>query len=401
MAESCTAAFGRYLRTLRERRNLSLNDVMSLSRAFPEPVDKGYLSRCENGRSRVAFSKLIALSRIYEVPAEVLIERMELDMELDRVGGPTTEGLGFEELTESGVAAAYRGELWSSYAFMRDAMTRAGSDPVLPRYSNREEQQLRAIVNFTIPVARHGRDRLALYELEHVKSVNGMRDEHLVALLELLSQRHRALGDNDTAAGYVDQSVAYADAIGSDLCRAHAYGNKAVFAYHTGDLDTAIQLCQMTFSLFSKLDLHGDAARTLVNLAQVYFDQRRHRAAKRTLAAAERLGVEHSAQRSRMLMRILLGEIAAQEGDDQKAVHFWREAIRMAKTTNDHVARFKAEFQLYKHAVRSGDSNMAASLSRLLTRRSNWIPKNMEELDEFKALSGQSIRSWVSGSQPS
>ena len=96
MAESCTVAFGRYLRTLRERRNLSLNDVMSLSRAFPEPVDKGDLSRCENGRSRVAFSKLIALSRIYEVPAEVLVERMELDMELDRVGGPSTEGLGFE-----------------------------------------------------------------------------------------------------------------------------------------------------------------------------------------------------------------------------------------------------------------------------------------------------------------
>jgi tetratricopeptide (TPR) repeat protein len=401
MAESCTVAFGRYLRTLRERRKLSLDDVLSLSRAFPEPVGKGYLSRCENGHARVAFSKLIALSRIYEVPAEVLVERMELDMELDRVGGPSTEGLGFAELTERGVAASYRGEVWGAYAFMRDALTRSASDVVLTRYSCREEQQLRAIVNLTIATASHGRNRLALFELEHVKAANGMRGEHLVALLELLSQRHRALGNTHKASEFVDQSVAYADAIGSDLCRAHAYGNKAVFVYHKGELEAAIQLWQLAFSLFSKLNLHGEAARTLVNLAQAYFDQQRLRTAKRALAAAERLGLKHHAHRSRMLTRILLGEIALKEGREETAVGLWREAIRMAKATNDHVSRFKAEFQLYKHAVESGDSNTAASLSRLLTRRSNWIPRNVEELGEFKALSGQSIRDWVSGSQPS
>ena len=60
--------------------------------------NKAYLSRCENGRQRIAFSKLIALSRIYEVPPEVLVERMELDLELDRIGSPDTAGLNFVEL---------------------------------------------------------------------------------------------------------------------------------------------------------------------------------------------------------------------------------------------------------------------------------------------------------------
>ena len=86
MAETCDKAFGRYLRTLRERRGLTLDAVVSLSQTFPDIIHKGYLSRCENGFQKPAFSKIIALSRIYEVPADVLVERMELDMELDRVG---------------------------------------------------------------------------------------------------------------------------------------------------------------------------------------------------------------------------------------------------------------------------------------------------------------------------
>jgi transcriptional regulator with XRE-family HTH domain len=114
MAESSAVAFGRYLRTLRERRGHSLDDVESLSRAVPERIGKGYLSRCENGRQRLAFSKMITVCRVYDVPSEVLIERMELDLELDRVGGPETEGLEFEELTKRGKKAAARGAMWEA-----------------------------------------------------------------------------------------------------------------------------------------------------------------------------------------------------------------------------------------------------------------------------------------------
>ena len=116
MAESRNIAFGRYLRTLRERRNLSLQDVCSLSQAFAETLNKGYLSRCENGRQRLAFLKVTPLSRIYRVPADVFLERLELDQELDRVGAPDTEGLNFDELTKSGTAALNKGHFWNAYA---------------------------------------------------------------------------------------------------------------------------------------------------------------------------------------------------------------------------------------------------------------------------------------------
>ena len=75
LAESCSTAFGRYLKALRERRGLSLDDVHSLSQTFPDKIQKAHLSKCENGRSRLAVSKLIPLSRIYEVPSDAIAER--------------------------------------------------------------------------------------------------------------------------------------------------------------------------------------------------------------------------------------------------------------------------------------------------------------------------------------
>jgi tetratricopeptide (TPR) repeat protein len=401
MAEKCAVAFGRYLKTLRERRGLSLDDVLSLSKAFPEPVGKGYLSRCEHGGQRIAFSKLIALSRIYDVPSEVLVERMELDLELDHVGGgPETVGLSFEELESKGKAAAARGEMWLAYGYLRDALPLARSSPLLADYRDKKEQELRAIMNYSMPVARHGRHALALHELEYVRSVGGLSETHEVALMILFSQRYRALGHNDKASLFVDQAVASAEAVGSDYWRAFAYGNKALFAHHCKELELAVKLNQDAIPLFSQVGLHEEAARTQVNLAQIYFDQGRLGAARRCLYSAERIASRHDARRPRTLCRVLLGEIEAREGNGQRAVRLWREAIQMAKATHDHVLRFKAEFQLYKHALHSNDRATADSLGRILERRSSWVPHDVEELNEFRALSGHTPRKRVAGSQP-
>ena len=63
MADRMLVAFGKYLRLLRDRRKLSLSDVVTLTKSYPEPVGKGYLSRVERGLARVGFSKMVALSR--------------------------------------------------------------------------------------------------------------------------------------------------------------------------------------------------------------------------------------------------------------------------------------------------------------------------------------------------
>jgi tetratricopeptide (TPR) repeat protein len=387
MAESSAVAFGRYLRTLRERRGYSLDHVESLSKALPERIGKGYLSRCENGRQRLAFSKMITLCRVYDVPSEVLIERMELDLELDRVGGPETEGLGFEELTERGKEAAARGALWDAYGYFRDALPVAATSQVEARFKDALEQSLCAIMNHSVIVSRHGRHRSALYELEHVRSTDGLGPHCSTTLLELVSQRYRSLGDLQRARHFADEAVRNADALGSPLYQAFTYSDKALIESETEKHDAAIELYKDAFSLFQKVDFRPGASRVLLNLAQLYFDIGRMNSAKRALTAAERLGVENNFIRDRALVRILSGEIAVKEHAPKRAVKLWREALDIAMQLHDPVLRFKAEFQLYKHALSSGDRTLASSLRRLLRRRATWVPENLDELVEFRSLS--------------
>ena len=106
MAENWAVAFGGYLRTLRERRGLSIHAVTVLSQPFAEKLTKGYVSRCENGKVRLALSKVIPLGHIYKVSADVVLERIDLDMELDRLGSPDTHGMTYSALLPAAASGA-------------------------------------------------------------------------------------------------------------------------------------------------------------------------------------------------------------------------------------------------------------------------------------------------------
>jgi tetratricopeptide (TPR) repeat protein len=253
-------------------------------------------------------------------------------------------------------------------------------------FSNAREESLSAIMNYTIVVSKHGRHRLALHELEYVRSTNGLGPRYSITLLELLSQRYRSLGDMDRARALADEAVKSADRLGSPVLQAHTYSDKAFIESEQRHFDEAIDLYKRAHSLFQRAGLPSGAAKTLQNLAQVYFDLGRVKAAKRALTAAERLAVKNDLQRPRAFVRILLGEIACEEANPERAVALWREAIDIAKELQDPILRFKAEFQLYKHAVRAGDKPSASSLRRLLRRRATWVPDTLEELVEFKKL---------------
>lgn len=110
MADRMLIAFGKYLKILRDRRKLSLSDVVTLTKSYPEPVGKGYLSRVERGLARVGFSKMVALSRAYEVSLDALGEKLSLDLEVDELkNAPNTSGKTFGELMEAGVIFNQRG----------------------------------------------------------------------------------------------------------------------------------------------------------------------------------------------------------------------------------------------------------------------------------------------------
>ena len=122
-------ALGRYLRELRERRGLSLARVCEMTSSSPESMDKGTLSRFERGQQCPSIFRLGPLSRIYEISADALLERMELDREVDRLGGPETGGKTYEQLHRAaGESVVQRNRKWEAYAYFRDALPLAPDD---------------------------------------------------------------------------------------------------------------------------------------------------------------------------------------------------------------------------------------------------------------------------------
>ncbi len=403
MAESCAVAFGRYLRMLRERRGLSLDDVAAMSRSLADPVDKSYLSRCENGRYGIGFSKSITLSRIYGVPTEVLAERMELDTELDRIGGPDTAGLSHAELQKRGVAAIGRGLGWDAYAYFRDSVHLARDAPLSPSYRDGTDQHLNAGMNVSTAAGRLGRTNFSLHELEHIREAGELGPNQEPLLLDLLSRGYRVLGDPEKALALADEAVTKADAGSSPSARGYAYSNRALLALDSRDFRRAIALYQVAFKAHQEAGHANECARALLNIANAYNEMGRVNSARRALESSERLARSAGDQRVRALNRLLLGEIELAENHPALAGKLWRESFDLARSVNDKILQFKAEFRLYRQAHRQGDEETVKALGRRLLRLVAWLPSDIEEVAQFKALSKPALktrRRSVSSPQP-
>jgi tetratricopeptide (TPR) repeat protein len=391
MAENWTTAFGRYLRTLRERRGLSLHDVSALSQPFADTLNKGYLSRCENGRQRLAFSKVIPLSRIYNVPADVLLERMELDMELDRVGGPDTAGMSFSDLTKAGTEALIQGYRWKGYAYLRDALPRAGVGDLMAGFRDTEEQVLCSFMNCGTSALGLGRLRFCLHEYLFIRASGVLGPRFRPVLLERLSVTHRGLKQPEQARQFAEEAVREGEAFGELSYLGFIYFNRAKQAHEEGDHELAITFYQKAYETHRAAERPPESACALHNLAQVYFDLKRYRTARRTLIAAQRLMKPLQQHRTLALNWMLMGELDALEKQDERAAIHWREAVEMAKKLNDKVLRFKAEYLLFRQACEKGNEPAARSIERRLRKLSNWVPESTPELREFAELSAKFI----------
>jgi tetratricopeptide (TPR) repeat protein len=385
LASSSTIAFGQYLRTLRERRGLSLDDVATLSRTFADPVEKGYLSRCENGHQSLALSKMIALSRIYEVPAEVLVERLELDLEVEKLGGPDTAGRTFKELLYLGVAAARRGTKWEAYGYFRDAMASA-TGPVIEGFRDAREQHLCACMNFSTAAAGLGRNAIALFELLYIEASKGLSQEYEPSLYERLSRAHRAAGDRAHALECADRAIALAEQLGTSRYLGYTLDSRARLAEEDSDLEGALRFYQRAFDAYTAASREPERAITLLCIGDVYFRLNRHAAARRALLASQKIAAPLGQLRTLAHIELTLGDLQKEKAAPDQARAHWRNGLRTAHELRDHGLKFKAEFRLFKQALEDRDASIAEPLARRLRKLAPWVPSDSEELKEFRAL---------------
>jgi len=397
VAEGSGKAFGRYLRTLRERRGLSLDDVRSLSQTFPETLTKSYLSRCEHGHHKVALAKLIPLSRIYEVPAEALLERIELDLELDRLGGPETEGKSFAELADAAKDMSERGFQWEAYACARDAVARAPLSPVRDRYRDLAEQVAVATLNAATMAGGLGRNRFALHEslcVLHSKSVTAINHARVCDRIATIYRKLRQL---DLAEEFAVQAISGAEASDDRVGLAYMYGTRARIAAVRPDPRAAVIFLHKSYSLHREAGHLENMAIALVSIAECYLDMRRIRSARRASEAALRSLADHPRSHARAAALSVMGKVMEAEGRFDYAISVWHEAASLARDYKDRVLRFKIDLSLLRRAMSSDDEPSARAIRRRLRKLAPWIPQEVEELTQYRDL----VRSETQGSADS
>jgi transcriptional regulator with XRE-family HTH domain len=388
MADRMLIAFGKYLRLLRDRRKLSLSDVVTLTKSYPEPVGKGYLSRVERGLARVGFSKMVALSRAYDVSLDALGEKLSLDLEVEELkNAPNTNGKTFGELTEEGVKFNQRGLKWHCYAVIRDALPLAALAPLHGTCRNSREQVTMATLSHGVAVGRTGRHALALVEFAFVREhLDALSEENVPVVFQQSAVAMRHLGAVGEASALADRAIELATRAPQQRHLGDALETRGLLGSQAGNHDWAITGLQAAFAAYKKVGRRVDCARTLNNLAQSYFNVRRFKAARRALGAAERLATELDAESIRARSRILLGEIEALEGNSRRASTLWHDAIEIARRTRDTIVQFKAEFQLFKLSIKQGNLTAANALGRRLNRMTPWVSHSEPEVTEFLGL---------------
>ena len=387
MAEVSEVAFGFYLRQLRERRGLSLSRVCEITKGSPEPIDKGTLSRFEHGQQTPSIFRLGPLGRIYEISADALLERMELDREVDRLGGPATAGKSYDELHRAGGDALVTGKRkWDAYAYFRDAVPLAGAD-----------RKVAAWINLVTSIRHLGKDALALHELRELETTVPLDARQRALVHERMSCCCRCLGDMKRAESYADSAIAEALELGDSRILAYAYSARAGAAIDQEQWAVADGYLLKTLAANRDglgrqsllLPSPSFEATTLLTLAECSVNVRNMSRARRFTIAAQRMSEEHDLSLGLAYSELLLGWIDEAAGHVELALSRWRRVTVLAARIDDTRCAFTAEVEIFRQARGAGDSARARASRRRLERLVPWIPRHIPAYRRFKQLIDQ------------
>ena len=380
-------AFGRYLRQLRERRGLSLGDVCDLSRSSPEPIDKGTISRLERGQQTPSIFRLGPFCRIYEISPDALIERMELDREVDRVGAPDTGGRTFDDLYHAGGDAVVRGNRnWEAYACFRDAL------PIAPK-----DKRIAAWINLITMIRTLGKNALALHELREIAASETLDPGQDALVHERLSNCCRCLGDMKQAEVYAETAIERATKLGDPRILAHALRTRASAAIDLEQWPAANDY--LLRALASYRDGVGGVsqlvpspafeAQTFLSLAECALHDRNMSRARRLTLTAQRIGQDHELPQSLAYCELLLGWIDEAGGKVDRALARWRRATVLAGELNSPRIAFTAEVEILRQAMSAGDTARARASKRRLARLVPWVPRHIPAFRLYTQLTRQ------------
>ena len=393
LTEPWPIAFGRYLRTLRERRGLSLADASRMSRPSVAALDKGTLSRFERGQQRLPASKLIPLSRIYGVSPGALAERLELDMELDRVGGSDVEGRTRAELQEIGTEALrHRHSKWIAYSAFREALFRPSHNG--DSFAD-EQEELGARIHFAMAARALGKNRVALHEFSEIEGANELPARRNAVILDRISNCYRCLGDFTRSERYANAAIDEASHYGEKRILAFAHASKASIALDQGAYSEAVAELQEA----SRANLQAREVdcllapspsfdvTVLLKLTEAYLELRFKDKARKTATAAKTLSLRAVLPGGLGYGELFLGQLDDTARDVDRARMRWQRASKIGASIHDNRLSFAAEYFCYRSTTQHGEIALARAAAKRLERLVPWVPEHFPLLTAYRRAS--------------
>ena len=376
--ENFWVSFGRYLRELRERRGLSLAQVAERTRQSAFPLDRGTLSRFENGRQRIAFGPLVALARIYDVSPDVLAERLELDShaaaESDQTADDEAEADGPGRPALSGPYAIYRAR--------RDRATGAAVDDEATQIGRRLA---------TISAARStGKNRWAAYELDQLSgSPLGDVDAALVLLLQ--ANCHRCLGDLETAETLLGEARRIAEAIQDELILGNIAMSEGALAMQGDQARLAVERLNAAYRHLKDGPAVNQRIRNeprlrvgvLMLLAEARLNLGDAERAGRTARATRSLATSSRDPKGQTYGDLWLAKAQELAGNSNGAARGFAAVSKRAGQLRHPRLQFMAELALYRQHLEAGRSALANVARRRIERLIIQVPHHIPGAEEF------------------
>jgi tetratricopeptide (TPR) repeat protein len=373
--------FGRYLRTIREQRKLSLDVVEEMSLGFPERITKSHLSRIENGRAVPSFPRMFALSQIYGVPITSVAEKFETDLQLEMqtvdLAGKTADVIQ-RELEQHKEAGRYQTALALAQTAIENMQDIGGVDDA-ERFLN----ELRLYhINCLVHLGRYESAKVDCESLLSSKELS--KRQHLWALLSFVTCCYRLKRYNIAEMGLAQADEILEQSDHPDRMKAKTETIRGPVRFAMGRIEDAAESFSRAIDLFRILADPFEESRARINLAQALIELGELKRARKHLTAvlknAEKSG--YNRLEALALSHLALTSYKMNESGPAEAYALRSNAI--ARPREYHSILFRNCFYLRGIAEQRGDRGAVRSNERTLNTYLSRVEADMPEAIAYR-----------------
>lgn len=377
-----SAAFGAYLKKVREGRRLSLDAVEELSAAFPEKVTKSHLSRIENGLAFPTFPRLMAMSHIYGVPIASLAERYEV--ELRRGMRPVDLGGRSDDEVLQQVDALIRAgdmaeALPSAWALFERRNESAFGAPFVDPKSFEVRVRIIACMNLS------GRYEYAKGLVEETFGAKGVQEPQRLVLLQLLATTSYRLRRYTIALLAIEECerASTRDDVATRFLP-DVLALKANLLLAMGQQTEAIALYREAADRYRGIGNDYESASTRINLAEALGEAGSTEEARQVLVSVLTDMEAGSFERLRAIALCVSSKIEYRTGNLDEADRLAVKSNLIARRIEHPALVFKNCFYLWRIAQARGDQAAMRLNERTLRSYLGRIEGGDAEVEEFR-----------------